>query len=194
MPSEIATRTPRQADQGLREATEQEIVSRLLVMFAGLPQTSVGDQSDARLAAYLMALQGCSLGALEQGIHSVMQGTAGIDERWCPTPPQMSTIVRRIDGGRQKAQEREHERREMKQLPRPVVSEEARRRSQRLFEEYLASVPGGKGLRRLGRPSGPVEFDEEQLKRDLAEMRAKAPHSSLSEPEPEEPAVQSEGG
>ena len=165
-----------------REATESEITARLLPMFAGLPQTSVGDQSDARLHAYLVALQGCSVAALEQGIKAVLQGTANIDERWAPTPPQMSTIVRRFDAERLKARERDEVRLlPARQAPPVYVDDAAKARSRKLYEEYLASVPTKNGMRRASR-AVPQPYDEAALMAELEEHRRKAPYSSIAGP------------
>ena len=179
---EIATQTSTTTRSAFREATNDEIKARLLPMFAGLPQTNVGDASDARLHAYLIALQGCSVAALEQGIKAVLQGTANIDERWAPTPPQMSTIVRRFDAERLQSRQREEVRLlPARQAPPVYVDDAAKARSRKLYEEYLASVPTKNGMRRASR-AVPQPYDEAALMAELEEHRRKAPYSSIAGP------------
>ena len=57
--------------------------------------SALGDSVKLKLEAYQLALKGFCFEAIEGAVMDVLQGTAGIDERFCPTPPQLATICRR---------------------------------------------------------------------------------------------------
>ena len=68
---------------------------------------------------------------------------------------------------------------------RSEPTEESRARSAALFERYLAKAPKGVPGRQRARglrPPPPVGYDERALREELAEMRTKAPHSSIAGP------------
>jgi hypothetical protein len=79
----------------LRPAHQSEIDKALFILSSSLPMNSTGEEVKMKFEAYHMALKGFCFEAVESAVMDVLQGKAGIDERFCPTPPQLATICRR---------------------------------------------------------------------------------------------------
>ena len=122
-------------------ASEAEIAQELKVLISSMPQQRGVDGKDV-VVAYVAVLKGFTLEEIDRGIIAFLLGEVAedISRKYCPTPPQLVSIIRTVNAYSLAKREREmREAREVKQIAGPKwepPSEEAKARVQAQYEEF----------------------------------------------------------
>jgi hypothetical protein len=78
----------------LMQASAAEISAALQLLFDALPFQR-GSRSENVAVAYIEALRGCSVEAVQEGVRKFLRGDcADVNPRYVPTPPELARIVR----------------------------------------------------------------------------------------------------
>ncbi len=56
--------------------------------------SQAGEAAELRMAAYMIALRNFSIEAVSEAVTSVLEGSAGLNARFAPTPPELATLCR----------------------------------------------------------------------------------------------------
>lgn len=84
----------------LAPASQEAIADRIGILFAALPAQDKGDDGALRARAYLFALDGVSLSALDGVTRDVLKGAIpSLNPTFAPTPPELSRLCRDRDAG-----------------------------------------------------------------------------------------------
>lgn len=156
MPSETSvTVMPQKAverirglEQRLRPASSDEASEALMLLFAGLQTSATGEGARLRLTAYLIALREFGLETIQTIIGDILAGRAGLDERWCPTPPQLARLCRERED---RLRAELHKACAIAAPEKPSPSPEVLQRYAERLEKLKADIAASADMTKLGR-------------------------------------------
>jgi hypothetical protein len=80
----------------LKPAGRNQIVDALDALLLAYPNAGTAGDAKARIAPYLLALDGISLQAIRRGVTAALQGTGPFDPRFMPLAPELAAYCRSL--------------------------------------------------------------------------------------------------